>query len=1354
MGGVVVPCLLDTGSMVTTIRESFFNKFFKPQGVGLLKNCSWLRLKAANGLNIPYKGFMEVEVNVLGRTLSKMGVLVIKDPPNESTDQNSPVPGLLGMNVIQCCYIQLFEQFGPTFFKLPVIEAAGRGWREALVKCQHIETVTTKGYLGKAKVQGPAVRVPAGSLTWIHTVCPSAPNLTLPSVLLEPLSGTNHLPAGLLVSSALLTVHQGNVEIPVVNVGSEDVWLHPLTQLGELHVVDTQPSGNTVTLKEGEDQDPVAIIHQVEVDHPPAFDFSSLTWPELSPEQSKQATEILKTHSAVFSYGDGDIGCTTMVEHEIHLLDEAPVRQRYRRLPPSQYEQVKAHIQELLDKGIVRPSSSPFSSPIVIVFKKNGEMRLCVDYRLLNAKTRKDAYPLPRIEETLDALTGARWFSTLDLASGYNQVPVAERDKAKTAFCTPFGLFEFNRMPFGLCNAPSTFQRLMERIFGDQSFQSLLLYLDDIIIFSSTFEQHLQRLDLVLTRLQQHNLKLKLQKCHFFQPEVQYLGHIISAAGVATDPSKINAVAEWPRPSTCTELQSFLGFASYYRRFVQAFAKYAAPLHKLVATVGGTKNKRSGGKRPIAELWSEDCEEAFQKLKQMLISAPVLGYADFKRPFILEIDASQAGLGAVLSQDQEGKRRPIAFASRGLRPTEKNMSNYSSRKLEFLALKWAVTRKFREYLLGKKFFVFTDNNPLSYLQTANLSAVEQRWASELAVFDFEIKYRPGPTNRNADALSRQPQLQSMSHFAPGFAVPQEAHEKHLPSSTSNAPCNAITALPFRPQADLATLQAADPVLGAFVKYWKRQRPPSKEELSTACKGLRKLTQQWSRIQMKDEVLYRQMQPPGERPIWQLLLPQCLKAEVLKHLHDNHGHQGIERTTTLVRSRCYWPLMGRDIEKYCQECHRCTLAKATYPKVRTFRGSLVASKPLEIVAIDFALLERSTDGKENVLVVTDVFSKFAQAYATRDQRASTVLKILTEKWFYTYGVPKRIHSDQGRNFEGDLLKRLCSLYGVEKSRTTPYHPEGNGQCERFNRTLYDLLRTLPPESKRKWPQHLPEVLFAYNTTEHQSTGFSPYELMFGQKPHLPVDSLLGTFQEEPGHNSFQDWVEEHKRHLNTVYAQAKEKLLQAVERRNKHYEPNVTSVLPPGTLVYKKSHPLGRHKLQDAWDPTIFVVVKNRDPEGRVYQIRPRDAAGEEKNVNRAELKVLSHPTVDQQEDSQCLDPGLLDDSPQRTHSDSSETSDSDAIIIVMEHEPQRVRALSHPGQLQAEGPWLQQATPPPLESVSQHEGPETDALDIFDSEAVTQRRSQRTTAGQHTNPYRLPRSMTQSSAPKISDWRP
>lgn len=1334
MGGLTVPCLLDTGSMVSTITEDFFIEHFQSQGEDKLLQCNWLQLKAANGLGIPYIGYLELDITVLNKTFSNMGVLVVKNLEDPCMrEKKSSVPGLLGMNIIQRCYSELFVQLGPELFESPLIKSATIGWREALSECHSIESLKERGYLGKVTVKGRPVRVPAGSIKFISVVCPSSSTTSLPSVLLEPPENESCLPSGILISMALLTVSRGMVEIPVVNVGSQDVWLKPNAFLGTLHVVQAKSPLCAVTLEE-EDEGQVAVVQSVSIGNGSACDLSTISWSNLSPEQEQLGKALLGKYSEVFSQGEGDLGCTVLVEHEVPLMDDVPIRQRYRRLPPSQLERVKAHIQELLSSGVVRPSCSPYASPIVVVQKKDGSIRLCVDYRLLNAKTRKDAYPLPRIEESLDALGGAKWFSTLDLASGYNQVPIAEKDKPKTAFCTPFGLFEFNRMPFGLCNAPSTFQRLMERIFGDQSFQSLLLYLDDIVVFSATFEDHLHRLELVLSRLQEHNLKLKLQKCNFFQQEVKYLGHIVSADGVATDPDKISAVSQWGRPVTVKELRSFLGFASYYRRFVEGFSKMAAPLHRLVADVIGSKHKPRGqAKCSIVERWNDECEQAFQALKEQLVSAPVLGYADFGKPFVLEIDASHVGLGAVLSQEQEGRRRPIAFASRGLRRSERNMSNYSSRKLELLALKWAVTDKFREYLLGNKFTVFTDNNPLSYLKTAKLGAVEQRWVSELSVFNFEVKYRPGSTNVNADALSRQPTCNSISLLTSGVEVPDVIRQQKAGSHAApheSCSISTVQAFPIRKKADLQALQEADPVIGVYKLYWQHAKRPPKQELLQASKEVRSLVQQWDRTCIRDGVLYRRVRPPkASEEVFQLLLPGCLKEEVLKSLHDDHGHQGVERTTHLVRERCFWPNMWKDIEEYCRNCKRCLVAKANQPKIRTFPGSITASRPLEVLAIDFTVLEKASDGRENVLVITDVFSKFTQAFPTSDQRASTTARVLTEKWFYIYGVPKRIHSDQGRNFEGELLKQLCKIYGVEKSRTTPYHPEGNGQCERFNRTLHDLLRSLPPEKKRKWPQYLPQVLFAYNTTEHASTGYTPHELMFGQKAKLPVDFLLGiTDSVEP--DTTQDWAVEHQRRLTTAYQLARAQLGQTTELRNRSLIPNETETLLPGTLVLRRNHPPGRNKIQDVWFDLPYEVVQCLDDKGRVYKIRPKNGAGPEKNVNRSELKVLPVAATP-------YSPSAELGQPQGQERDLDASEDESEVGGVMVNVQPRnsdtqppVMPCPQPNELTSTGP--EELQPSSLM------GP------VDDESAVAHipvRRTRRAAAGHHTNPFNLPRSV-------------
>ncbi|KAL2083301.1 hypothetical protein ACEWY4_021074 [Coilia grayii] len=439
-------------------------------------------------------------------------------------------------------------------------------------------------------------------------------------------------------------------------------------------------------------------------------------------------------------------------------------------------------------------------------------------------------------------------------------------------------------------------------------------------------------------------------------------------------------------------------------------------------------------------------------------------------------------------------------------------------------------------------------------------------------------------------------------------------------------------------------------------------------------------------------------------------------------------------------------MRRDIEQWCKSCDRCLLAKGAVPSVRTFSGHLLASKPLEVIALDFTLMDKASDGHENILVITDVFSKFTQAYPTTNQRAETVVKILTEKWFYSFGIPKRIHSDQGRAFEGELLRRLCKLYGIQKSRTTPYHPQGNGQCERFNRTLHDLLRTLPPEQKRKWPRALPHLLFAYNTTVHQSTNYSPYELLFGQKPQLPVDFLLGLVREDSTTIPPEDWVTVHADHLAEVYSSAKSHLEAAAVSRERPGPP--VSVLPAGTRVYRKSHPLGRHKIQDHWEPTVYKIVKCYDDKGLVYHITPVDGSGPDKNMHRSELKVIPAQVDPPPEMSPELPPRDQRETVYEPTSDNEE--EEDAMWIRLASLPNPIEPpsgsrsptpTSQPSaEVSQEGPLgsTEEATPAQAPADPRH--------DVTSSSSVPPedlRRPRRARAGQHSNPFRLPQSATQ-----------
>ena len=1118
---------------------------------------AFLTLRAVNGAEVPYSGILLVDIDIFGKRCPDVPVLVVKEPTELSMQQRKRrLPILVGMNVLRSC-------FPPE----PASASEVPSCLQAVVREVRLQQRTTTQGVARTTSR---CHIPANSMTTIRVTGRQKPACHL---LASPLD--QPLPSGLLMVPTLISSDPYSRFVRVANLSDEDVLLPARTPVAVLQAIDSVDSTDiqfTVGVNElvVSRETVCRSADSAPADHVPCPDFDGTS------SQRKRLQELLTKHAAGFIKDKQDLGYTEAVHHRLRTTDSIPVAQPYRRIPPHQLQEVQEHIKGLLAQNVIVESHSPYAAPAVIVRKKDGGIRLCVDYRRLNAKTVGDAYPLPRIQESFDALVGAQFFSTLDLASGYYQIAMHPDDQHKTAFVTPMGLFEYTRMPMGLSSAPATFQRLMQSTMSDFIFQFLLVYLDDLLVYSKTFDEHLAHLDRLLQRIIDAGLKLKMDKCQFLRRQVHYLGHTISAEGVSCEAGKVEAVKNWPVPATTTALRSFLGFASYYRRFIQGFSKIAGPLHDLVAK-GNARHKKKGA--DISKLWDQQHQKAFEELKTALTTAPVLGFAEFTKPFILETDASHDGLSAILSQDQDGQRRVLANASRRLRPTEKNQANYSSMKLEFLALKWAITEKFRHYLLGAEFDVFTDNNPLVHFRTAPLGALEQRWAAQLAQFHFTVKYRPGKSNP-ADALSRMPPdfhpEASSSPMPPEVAVAQElACELQsiatappvtsLPADTpAKAPEGCPPGSPSLSSARLRECQLSDVTIGPVLASWPaKPKPQSRPQ--------RDLLQQHPRLFLKDGVLYRRLQDPQRGTVEQLVLPSALKPDVLASLHDNMGHQGLDRTTELLRVRVYWPGMFGEVRSYIHACQRCTMGRK--PATNTTSGHLIASRPLEVLAIDFTKLDQASDGRENVLVMTDVFTKFTQAVPTRNQEAATVAKVLVHEWFQRYGVPERIHSDQGRDFESRLVKELCDTYNIKKTRTTPYHPQGNAQCERFNRSMHGLLRTLPPEQKPRWPVHLPELVQAYNNTPHASTGFAPYFLLFGQEPRLPVDDLLG----RPAHTAAGavDWVRQHRLRLQEAHHKASDQLKQAAAKRARYADKGAADhALQVGDHVYLRNRVLG------------------------------------------------------------------------------------------------------------------------------------------------------------------------------------
>ena len=929
---------------------------------------------------------------------------------------------------------------------------------------------------------------------------------------------------------------------------------------------------------------------------------------------------MLKRNAQVFSKDDMDMGRTNLVKHHIKLTDPAPFKEAYRRIPPQMYDEVKAHIQEMLDLGAIRPSNSPWASAIVLVRKKDGRLRFCIDLRRLNNRTVKDAYSLPRIESILDSLGGAQIFSTLDLKAGYWQVEMAEECKAYTAFtCGPLGFYECDTMPFGATNAPATFQRLMHDCLGDLNMNWCIVYLDDIIIFSDTKEEHIKRLEAVFQKLMAAGLKLKPTKCFFFRDEIEYLGHVVSGKGISTNPKKIEAVTKWPTPKTVYDVRSFLGFVGYYRRFIKNFSKITKPIREVITGLEN-QSKRAAKKTYIE--WTDLSNAAFDNLKTMCVSTPILAYPDYQLPFTLHTDSSTDGLGAVLYQKQDGKQRVIAYASRSVSKAE---SNYPAHKLEFLALKWAVCEKFHEYLYGTKpFEVFTDNNPLTYVLTsAKLDACGQRWVAKLANYNFSIKYRCGVSNTEADALSRIKWPEAISekldtengcidtHVINAIltgAVTKSSLIESVSCSTDVIPTELNKNTSKLSNINWMKEQRLDPNLGVIIRLIESGQLFKRKLQGKDSTELKSFLRNKRCLKLVKDVLYRKSYSDNsttKKTLWQLVVPKHFRERALFGCHDDVGHQGILRTLSLLRERFYWPGMQEEATQYVMHCSRC-LRRKTPPQVAPLQPILV-TQPLELVHMDYLSLEPSKGNIENVLVITDHFTRYALAYPSKTQTAQATARILWDNFICHYGFPERFISDQGRNFESDLIKELCKIAGVKKVHTTPYHPQGNGQCERFNSTLCNMLGTLSEEEKSDWKSHLGCMTHAYNCTKHASTTYSPYYLMFGRHPRLPIDIEFGLNKPNSSDNSSKSrYIQKLRRRLNYAFQKASKYSDQQAKKYKQGYDKSVKGPqLHENDLVLVKivAHK-GRHKLQDRWEPEEYVVIEQPIAGTPVYKVKP------------------------------------------------------------------------------------------------------------------------------------------------------
>jgi hypothetical protein len=799
--------------------------------------------------------------------------------------------------------------------------------------------------------------------------------------------------------------------------------------------------------------------------------------------------KLLREYLDVFAWKPTDLTGIPphLGEHHIDLTEGSiPVRQRQYRLNPRYSLMVKEEIDRLLEAGFIYPvNNSEWVSPIVVVPKKVGtdgkvKIRVCQDFRKLNAATKKDYFPLPFTDMILDHVAGHECYSFLDGFSGYNQVFIRWCDQLKTTFTTEWGTFAFTRMPFGLCNAPGTFQRLMMDIFKDFLRHFLEVFIDDFAVFSDR-KSHLECLKKTFEKCRETHLKLHPGKCFFGMSSGILLGHMVSQTGLQADLEKVRVVLSLLPPRNVREIRGFLGCVGYYRRFIDGYAKRAIPLTELL-------------KKETDFFWTEARQQAFEDLKSQLARAPILSVPDWTKDFHVTIDASGWCLGSILWQfDTEKREKPVYYASRQMSLAERK---YSTTEREALAVVYSC-KKFRHYLLGYKVIFHTDHDSLKYLvNKPDLSGRIARWILLLQEFNYEVVVKPGKANVNADYLSRQRGKESAADISAEFPdeFPDPPKEETNPDST---------------EVDVFHLN--DGSVSEYqdiIDYLVQSKYP--EQMSREEKEIfQRKVSPYTLIRGvlfklgADDVLRRCLEPPDQRKVIRAL-----------HAGDSGGHFASVSTVNRIRSAGYWwPYLHRDVRNFVQSCDQCQRTGAPSFRNHWPLTPIIPIAPFEKWGIDFIgpIFPVSARKKRYIILATDYATKWVEAKATRKNDAQTSANFLFEDILMRFGHPLELVSDRGTHFLNDVISDLTNKYLIKHRKTTPYNPKANGLTERANGIVGKILNKMVSAHKTDWDRKLPSAVHAYNTTEKSTTGQTPYFLVFGQNAVHGVELEVETFR---------------------------------------------------------------------------------------------------------------------------------------------------------------------------------------------------------------------------------------------------
>lgn len=774
----------------------------------------------------------------------------------------------------------------------------------------------------------------------------------------------------------------------------------------------------------------------------------------LSHKDQNNLRELLQNFDSVLT---SKLGLTNLIEYRIKLKDPSVVRLHPYKLTPPKMEEMRKQIDKLLDQKVIEPSTSAYSSPAFLVPKSSGKHRLVVDYRQLNKRIEFEAVPLPDIHGAFHYFTNAKVFTIMDLNQAFHQIPLAEESKQLTAFCVPFNLYQFTRVPFGISQGSSVCSRLLEMIFHDIKFKYVYHYLDDIVIYSTSMDEHLNHLREVLHRLKKANLTVNPGKVKFAVTEFPFLGHIVTADGkVSIDPERTRAIREFAPPKDAKGIARFLGMVNYFQKYIPKFADIASPLNSL---------RKKGTKFA----WNSETQQSFEKLKECIIQPPILQMADFDKEFIIQTDSSSVALGAVIYQIVNENRLPISYASRTLTEQERK---YSAYELECLAIIFAF-EKFKPFIEHKEFMLETDNQALSWLlnHPKQLGRIG-RWVLRLNCYNFQVKHIRGTKNVVADTLSRR------------YPLPDREY------STDNPPPHGER---------LNTLITDFPLAFTSITEYQRQDP----KLKTIIGELEKGNTSPKYVMKKRVLCYKRKNRNDIR----IIAPDVIKPMLIEYYHSSPigAHLGVSKTLNKIRREYTWENMNNEIIKHIRNCEPCNRSKPA-KNMRIGKAiSEIPSRPFEKISIDFSgPYPRSKAGNTMLLICVDTFTKFVWLYPLRQALASTTIKTLQERLFKDFGTPENLISDNGPQFRSKIFKSMCFNNCINHITVTEYRPQGN-LAERYLRNLKAALIAYHGQEHTSWDRNLPWIQFAFNTSKHEGHKFTPFQLLFTYEPNHPLSN---------------------------------------------------------------------------------------------------------------------------------------------------------------------------------------------------------------------------------------------------------